>query len=142
MTKKDAEYYVKVYCDYLHVAGINDEIAQMAPHMLGRLVDHLGEIPPGSGFFHDVLSIRVDRMRRLHRDFNRAKQLLIRLPDQQYKAVLMWSYLIGTQPATSEKRLTTGKDIAAHLGVVYDSFRKNRQRGLDAINAELGFILA
>lgn len=140
--KKDAEYYVKVYCDYLHVEGINDEIAQMAPHMLGRLVDHAGEIPQGSGYFHDVLSIRVDKMRQLHADFATSKALMATLTDDQYRAVFCWQYLIETHPKKSETRLNTGKDVARYLGTDYEWFKKLRQRGLDRINAELGCLVA
>lgn len=140
--KKDAEYFVGIYCDYLAISEINNEIAQMAPHMLGRLVDHAGEIPHGSGFYHDVLSIRVDKMRRVHEDFDTAKALLRRLTDEQYKAVFYWQYFIETHPEKSETRLNTGKDVARYLCVDYECFKKARQRGLDRINAELGCLVA
>lgn len=140
--KKDAEYFVGVYCDFLSIAEINNEIAQMAPHMLGRLVDHRGEIPQGSGFFHDVLSFRIDKMRSLHTDFRNAQVLLRQLTDDQYRVVFYWQYLIHTQPEKADRRLNTGKDVAQYLGVNYDWFKKTRQRGLDRINAELGCLIA
>lgn len=139
---KTAEYYVGIFCDFLSINEINNEIAQMAPHVLGRLVDHLGEIPPGSGFFHDVLSVRIDKMRRVHADFNKAQELLALLTDEQYKAVFYWQYLINTQPEKSTKRLLTGKDVALFLRVDYETFKKQRQRGLDKMNAELGCLIA
>jgi len=139
---KDAEYYVRVFCDYAQAVTLNHELALQAPHILGILVDHAGELPVSGGYLHDVMSGRIDRMRKIHRHFSRSITLLRLLNEKQQSCVFKWEWYINKRPENALATLRTGKDVAEYLGVEYECFKKNRQRGLDRINAELGLFIA
>lgn len=139
---KTAEHYIMVYCDYSDAEIINSEIALEAPHTLGRLVDHAGELPQGSGFCHDVLVGRIDRMRTIHKDYDKSYQLMRLLTKKQAWCCIAWGYLLDRKPEGAEKPLKSVKLIAEHLGINYDCFKKTRKNGIDRINAELGFLIA
>lgn len=147
---KTADHYVKIYCDCLLADHLNSEIAWEGPHTLGTLMDHLGEMPCGSGFFHDVLSERVDKMRSLHPDFSRSVELMELVTIDQYQAMFAWEAAMNKKPEHCNRYLRTGKDVVAYLiryckcfeGRNYDWFQKTRRRGLDRINAELEVLIA
>lgn len=141
---KQAEYYVKIYCDYEHIDKLNEEIAKEAPHTLGKLVDHAGEMPSRSGYCHDVLSGRIDRLLHVHKLFSRAKQLVESLNHDQRYCVVEWERNLGklVKEGDNLRTLTTGKAVADKLGADYEWFKKTRQRGLDKINAALGILIA
>ena len=143
---KNAEHYIRIYCDYSDAEIRNREIALESPNILGTLVDHAGELPSGSGFFHDVLSPRIDRMRKIHPDYRYSVVLLQSLSKKQAWCCITWGYLVNRRPPSEkgekQKILRTIKDISEYLEVSYDCYKKTRQRGIDRINAQLGVLIA
>lgn len=142
MKIKDAEHYIKIFCNYADAEIRNYEIALEAPHTLGKLVDHAGEMPSSSGFLHDVLVGRIDKMRTIHPDFPMSVSLLRRLKEKECYCVLAFGYLIMRRPPESKKIMKTVKDVAEYIEYEYESFKKARQRGIDRMNAQLGVIIA
>lgn len=142
MKKKDALHYIKVHCDFLLAVSLNDDLAFQGPHTLGKLFDHAGQMPSGSGFFHDVLSGRIDKMRRVHRDFRYSCSLLSRISKSQYWCVCAWELLIHKRPDGWHKVIRSGPDVAEYTRVDYEWLKKTRVRGIDAVNAQLGLLLA
>lgn len=144
--KKRAEHYIRIYCDYFDADQRNREIALESPNILGTLVDHLGELPSGSGYFHDVLTPRIDKMRKIHPDYEDSQKLLRLLTKKQAWCVLSWGSLVKRRP--EKKVLKTVKDVAEYLdsiiegGVNYDCYKRTRRAGIDRINAELGILIA
>jgi len=149
---KRAEHYIRIYCDYFDAEQRNREIALESPNILGTLVDHAGELPSGSGYFHDVLSPRIDRMRKIHKDYKKSDKLLRLLTKKQAWCCITWGHLVDRRPKDSKKVLKSVRDVSEYMdsclkelnrpGIDYDCFRKQRQRGIDRINAELGYLIA
>lgn len=142
---KRAEHFIKIYCDYSDAEQRNREIALESPNILGTLVDHAGELPSGSGFFHDVLTPRIDRMRKIHPDYRTAVSLLRLLSKKQAWCCITWGYLINRRPPSDKEKqpiLKNTKLIAEYLEVNYDCYKRTKQRGIDRINAELGVFIA
>lgn len=141
--KKAAEYWVKVYCDNLLIKHYNTGIALEGPSTLGRLVDFLGEIPRGSGYFFDTISIKADKMLSHDRANGEAERLMSLLTRRQHFSVCAWELLIGKPWPKDDKRvIRNGAEVAQLLSVDYKALNECRNRALDRINAELGFINA
>lgn len=151
--KKTAEHYILIYCNYSDAEQINREIALMSPNILGTLVDHAGELPSGSGYFHDVLSPKIDRMKKIHKDYKAAERAIKSLPVKQAWCCITWGVLLNRKPGEEKKVLRTVRQIAEFLNenkkalevekeITYDCYKKSRQRGIDRINAELGVFVA
>lgn len=140
--KKDAEHYIKIYCNYSDAEIRNSEIALESPTTFGKLIDHAGEMPNGSGFFHDVLVPKIDRMRTIHPDYPKAFELMRLLNKFQVYCCVSWGYFLDRRPPEAEKTLKTAKDIAEYLKCDYDDYKTILQSGIDRINAELSFLEA
>ena len=155
--KKDAEHYIKIYCAYYDATVRNREIALESITILGKMFDHAGEMPSSSGYYHDTLVGRIDKMRKIHPDYNQAAKLLELLNQKQMDCCLTWGFLINRRPPKAKKVLRTVKDIAEYLNarqqeenerlgieerITYDCYKKTRKAGLDLINAELGLLVA
>lgn len=137
---KDAEFYVKIYCDYGQAAIRNYEIALEAPNILTRLIEHEGELPQGSGYFHDTLIGRIDKMKRIHEKFSNAMSLLRLITEKQRWCAIAWEchmHRLHEMADGTERTLNSGREVAEYLNVDYECFRKQRQRGLDRINQRL-----
>ena len=135
--KKTAEHYIEIYCTYYDANALNRELAVLGPTILGKMVDHQGEMPSSSGYYHDVISGRIDKMKKIHPDFMKALQLVSSLPYLIRKPCVCWQLFKNRKPADCEKTLTTGKAVAEYLGYEYDKFRQYRAVGLEIINYEL-----
>lgn len=155
--KKDAEHYIKIYCAYYDAQVRNREIALESITILGKMFDHAGEMPSSSGYMHDTLVGRIDKMRRIHPDYNQAARLLEVLNKKQTECCLSWGFLINRRPPQAEKVLRTVKDVAEYLDarqqeknaqfdtgerITYDCYKRTRKAGIDRINAELGILVA
>jgi hypothetical protein len=139
---KTAVYYVDVYANCLSDDVRNRELAVLGPHLNGLLVTFRGEIPSSSGVQSDQVAWRADKMRRLHRDFARAQELMQCVTVKQYMALVQWRALLGRTPENAPGRLNEATDIAKYLHIEYGPWWHLIQRGLDRINAEMGIIIA
>lgn len=141
--KKDAAYYVRVYCDYLIAQAYNECIAAVGRTLFEMLVDFSGEIPRGSRYYFDTISGRVDRMASSSEAAGEAVALIELLTERQRFVACAWDLLVGKPWPNEPKRIIrTGKDVAVILGEDYKSFNECRNRALDRINAHLGFLIA
>jgi hypothetical protein len=149
---KTAEHYINIFCTFAIDAQLNADIAAMSPTILGKLIEHRGEMPSGSGYFHDVLTGKIDKLRTVHPDFEDARLVLSKLYKKHAKAIcsaIAWRYLINRTIEWKDDKglqrrryMATGKDIAEHIKVDYANLKRNRARALDLINAEFGIFVA
>lgn len=142
---KDADHYIRVFCGYFDTQQVNNELAMMAPHLNGLLMDFEGEIPGGSGFMFDTVSPRVSRMKFVHKDYPTAERLIYQLPEPLRLAAVVWQFYMHRRPDPKNldcKVLHSGKDIAEYFKLNYKRFNEARNIARDRINAELGILTA
>lgn len=142
---RTAEDYIRIFCDYFEANLRNIELAMEGPTTLGKLVDFQGDMPGGSGFFHDTLMPKIDKMKKIPLAYKRAQELFMLLPWTQQFCVFMWEYYIHrrVQDVSGEDvYLASGKDVARYLNINYNTFKCGRQRGIDRMNAELNVLIA
>lgn len=138
---KDAEYYVGVYCDCLEAELHNRDIALESYHMLGKMSDFRGDLPSSSGFHFDTISPRADRFKEVDAEFEKAKNLLNKLPLRQKWVVVACELLLG-KPDENYKALSSIEAVASHLGEKPAAFKEERLDAIDKINAQLGILVA
>lgn len=135
---KTAEYWVQCWIDYSDMAARNDELAVLGASIAGMLVDFRGEVPRGSGFKHETVSARAEKLRTISRDFRMACHVMAALSNEEFSAAVEWVFLKDRNPMDAEKRIKSRKDAYSYLRGQDENFEDwNRavNRAFDKINA-------